>query len=61
MSDEKVIESCEFCKYTSTCSGNVTNYGDGPIFPPCADGDIEHWVDENALIECVRECQDDGH
>lgn len=50
------IDDCEFCRFSANCNGGVKSDGGGnPIFPPCAGGEPEHWVDENTLLEKVQE------
>lgn len=44
-------ELCKYCIYEGDCSGSVTNYGNGPIFAPCSDGNLENWFDLDSYIE----------
>lgn len=46
---------CDYCKYESYCSRSVTNYGDGPSFPPCADLVAEEWFDLDSYLEDKEE------
>ena len=46
---------CDYCKYGSDCSRRVTNYGDGPSFPPCADLKAEDWFDLDSYLEDKEE------
>ena len=61
--DERVIkwanehdgdEWCNYCRYSDECDGGVKGSPNGPIFPPCADGDLDMWLDENVLIEAIE-------
>lgn len=45
---------CTYCRYSSNCDGGVKNYGDGPIFPPCADGDLNDLINIEEYIEEVE-------
>lgn len=41
---------CEVCRYASRCSGGGVRGGpNGPIYPYCADHDLEDFVDEETL------------
>ena len=56
---QKIIDKdrlCDVCRYNMiyNCHGGVRGGPNGPIYPPCADGDLERFVDEN-LIEDVYE------
>jgi hypothetical protein len=54
--DELSIEGCKYCRYKSECSGGVHPDGGGnPIYPPCADGDFDTYVDEDELLRLVEE------
>ena len=46
---------CDYCKYESWCPRGVTNYGDGPNFPPCADLEVEDWFDFDSYLEDMEE------
>lgn len=54
--DDNGIDACEYCTYNSDCKHGVTPDGNGnPCYPPCADGEPDLWVDEDALLECVEQ------
>lgn len=55
---EENYDLCQVCKFRYDCHG-VQNYGDGPVFPPCADGEPEQFVDFEKLDEYAGE-QDEG-
>ncbi len=42
---------CKYCKYDSNCNHGVTGGPNGPIYPPCADSDIEKLLDTESLLE----------
>lgn len=47
---------CEVCPYAAEgCTGGVRGGPNGPIFPPCADGDYECFIDIVALEELMLE------
>ena len=48
-------EVCKYCIYEDGCAGGVTNYGSGPIYPPCADSPPEDWFDIDAYEEDKKE------
>ena len=43
-------ELCTVCRFEYNCHG-LKNYGNGPSYPPCADGEPDQFVDFNALDE----------
>lgn len=45
-------EWCLYCRYNDDCSGEVRGGPNGPIYPPCADGDPE-CLDEYAVLEVI--------
>lgn len=47
-------ELCKYCRHDDVCSHGVSGGPNGPIFPPCADGDLDMWLDENVLIEAIE-------
>jgi len=55
---ENGLDCCDFCRYSDGCVRGVRNYRNGPIYPPCADLDPQRWVDEEALLECVKELEE---
>lgn len=59
--DERVIKWadehdrwCNYCKYSYECSGGVSGSPNGPTYPPCADGDLDMFLDEDELIEAIE-------
>lgn len=48
-------EICDYCKYSSDCDGTVKNYGSGPIYPPCADSDVDGYIDYDLVDEAIEE------
>ena len=42
---------CKYCVYGSDCSKSVNNYGNGPIFPPCAELPAEHYFNLGDYLE----------
>lgn len=54
---EENDDLCKVCKFRYDCRG-TQNYGDGPSFPPCADGEPECFVDYDALDEYAGEQED---
>lgn len=47
---------CDICRYRSyDCDGGVRGGPRGPIYPPCADGDLGSWVDEDLIEEVYKE------
>lgn len=46
---------CEFCKYDLDCSHGVTNCGGEPSYPPCADGNVEEYIDFDLVEEYKEE------
>ncbi len=45
---------CGVCMYENNCSRGVSGGPNGPIYPPCADGDDpSYYIDEDALQEAV--------
>ncbi len=54
---------CRYCIFNDDCARGVTGGPDGPIFPPCADGDyLENCLDTDALMEDLgnEDGRDDG-
>lgn len=49
-----VPEICNYCICDSDCKHNVVCYGGEPIFPPCADGDIEELLDTDAILADIE-------
>lgn len=49
--DEMDEELCNYCKYSEDCSKGVSGGPSGPIYPPCADGCSEDYIDVEAYIE----------
>lgn len=47
-------EYCNYCKHQFICSKRITLGPDGPIYPPCYDGEAECFIDEEALIEAIE-------
>lgn len=43
-------ELCNYCSYSSDCSGVVHDSPNGPIFPPCFDGLDEGDFDLEAYL-----------
>lgn len=47
---------CDICHYRlEGCNGGVSGGPNGPIYPPCADKDIDLWVDEDLVEEVYNE------
>lgn len=46
---------CDVCRFRRYGCGGLTPGPNGPIYPPCADGDPENYVDEDSLQEIYRE------
>lgn len=43
---------CKYCKCNDECGGSSVRGGpDGPIYPPCADTDVEELLDMETLLE----------
>ena len=50
------IDPCLYCIYSHKCNGSsINNYGRGPVESPCVSHDIENWVDEDRLRECIED------
>lgn len=50
---------CPVCNYSFDCTGGVSGGPNGPIYPPCSDGDYERLVDEEDAINLAEEfCND---
>lgn len=52
-------EICNYCKHYPDCGcdNSVKNYGNGPIFPPCADGDADSYIDYGLVKEAIEESE----
>ena len=48
-------ELCRYCKYELDCSGGVSGGPNGPIYPPCSDGDIESVIDIDDYIASLED------
>jgi len=47
-----------YCKYSADCNcgGGIRSDGGGnPIFPPCADGDLDSFIDWDSVEEAEEE------
>lgn len=42
---------CKFCIHQSDCPGGVTGGPNGPIYPPCADGEPNQYLDYEELLD----------
>ena len=47
-------EWCRYCRFSDDCDGGVRGGPNGPIFPPCADGEPEMCLDEKAILEAIE-------
>lgn len=47
-------EWCQYCRFSDDCGGGVRGGSNGPIFPPCADGEPEMCLDEKAILEAIE-------
>lgn len=56
---EENDDVCRVCKFQYDCNG-VQNYGNGPSYPPCADGEPEQFIDFNELDEYADEQEEGG-
>jgi len=56
---EKNDDLCQVCKFRYDCHG-CANYGNGPSYPPCSDGEPEQFVDFNELDEYADEQEEGG-
>lgn len=55
-------EFCNYCKYSDECHG-ITCYGNGPVYPPCADEEWYVLVDLELTYNLIKDIQnerDDG-
>jgi len=50
---------CDVCKYQHDGCGGLTAGPNGPIYPPCADLEPEHYVDEDYLREVYDEIMEE--
>ena len=48
---------CDFCKYESECQRGVKSYAGEPWFPPCADLDIDKYIDFDSVEEFEEESE----
>ena len=49
-------ELCTYCKYEMDgCTGNVSGGPNGPIYPPCAGGNAEDYINIEDYIESREE------
>lgn len=56
IADKYGIEQCDYCKYEDDCPKGVVPDGSGePLYPACADGEPDNWVDTDILIERLEE------
>ncbi len=54
---EKITQydrQCDVCKFAAGCSGFIPG-PNGPIYPPCAEGEPENWIDEQSLQTIYEE------
>lgn len=52
---------CNACPYQAEgCDGGVRGGSNGPIFPPCADGDYEALLDYDSIEEAFEKHYDEG-
>lgn len=49
---------CNYCKFRMDCKG-ITCGPRGPYFPPCADGNVEDYIDEDELLEAIEDGDED--
>ena len=47
-------ERCHYCRFSDGCNVGVGGGQNGPIYPPCADGELEMCLDENAILEVLE-------
>ena len=47
-------EWCQYCRFSDDCDVGVRGGPNGPIFPPCADGEAEMCLYENAILEAIE-------
>lgn len=52
--EHDVDEWCQYCKFSDDCNGGVRGGPSGPIFPPCADGELEMCLVENEILEAIE-------
>ena len=52
-------EICNYCKHYPDCDGSIKNYGNGPIFPPCADGDVDSYIDYDLVDGAISESEEE--
>lgn len=59
-----VIENdrqCDVCRcYSWGCGGGIYGGPNGPVYPPCADGDPQKFVDEDRLEDVYNEIIEEG-
>lgn len=48
-------EYCAYCKYQDICGGGVSGSPNGPVYPPCSDGEFTDFIDLAAAEKAMRE------
>lgn len=46
---------CKYCNISDECSNGVSGGPNGPIYPPCCNGDISYMINFQSYLDDKRE------
>lgn len=53
--DDDNEELCKYCRYESDCPRGVSRYGDGPVYPPCAECEPIAYIDYAKVLDEIEQ------